>query len=498
MDFEELKDLIQAGESYHAEFKQTLDKSFVEESCAFANSGGGRILLGVSDSGDIKGITTDNIMRSRIQDTLRQIEPKLSCRVDAVLNIFVITIPEGTEKPYGCSKGFFMRMGANSQKLSRNEIIDFYQKEGRIRFDELRHSRADFEQDFDSTAFSRFLDLAGISRTIDQNTLLRNLNCLTADNRLTNAGVLFFSKDIDFILNHAVVVCALYKGDIKVNILDKKEFSGNIVDNIDNALLFVKRHTNVAYKIESTQHEEIPDYPEVALREAIINAVCHRDYFDKRSLAMVEVFENRVEISNPGGLPTGLKPEDFGTKSVARNPLIASLLHRIDYIERMGTGISRIRGAVEQHGGCTVEFAHTAFYTTIFRKNKAEEVGVKASEKKKDDFRDDFIVNEKEKAEKKDLLSSCSSEITSRNESICILQKLVGRRLVERVGSKLVENQLNILILLKQKPKTSKKELAESLKISTTAIDKNITKLKTLNVLKRVGPAKGGYWEIIE
>jgi ATP-dependent DNA helicase RecG len=164
----------------------------------------------------------------------------------------------------------------------------------------------------------------------------------------------------------------------------------------------------------------------------------------------------------------------------------------------MGTGISRIRGAVEEHSGCTVEFAHTAFYTTIFRKNKAEEVGVKASEKKKDDFRDDFIVNEKEKAEKKDLLSSCSSEITSRNESICILQKLVGRRLVERVGSKLVENQLNILILLKQKPKTSKKELAESLKISTTAIDKNITKLKTLNVLKRVGPAKGGYWEIIE
>jgi ATP-dependent DNA helicase RecG len=362
-----LTPLLLAGEGYHTEFKQSLDKSFVEEACAFANSGGGRIFLGVVDNGVIKGVDTGNVMRSRVQDTLGQIEPRLNCNIEAVGNVLVVKIPEGTEKPYGCSKGFFMRMGANLQKLTRNQIIEFFQKEGRIRFDELRHAKALYPDDFDTDAFSRFLKLAGISPSIDRETLLHNLDCLTADNRFTNLGVLFFARDIDFLLNHAMVVCVLYRGSEKVDILDKKDFTGNIVDNIDNALLFVKRHTKVRLKIEHLQHEEIPDYPEVALREAIINAVCHRDYFDKRANVQIDVFADRVVISNPGGLPSGLSPEEFGTKSVARNPRIASQLHRIDYIEKVGTGIMRIRQAVAEHGGTELELRYNDFFTATFR-----------------------------------------------------------------------------------------------------------------------------------
>ncbi|MGM0656855.1 MAG: Fic family protein [Thermodesulfobacteriota bacterium] len=283
--------------------------------CAFANSGGGRILLGVADNGVIKGIDTGNAMRSRVQDVLGQIEPRLSCEI---------------------------QVGANSQKLTRNQIIEFFKKEGRIRFDELRNAKAVYPDDFDPVAYGRFLKLAGISPNLDRDTLLQNLDCLTEDHRFTNLGVLFFARDIDFLLNHAMVVCVLYRGNEKVTILDKKDFTGNIVDNIDNDLLFVQRHTKVRLKVEHLQHEEIHDYPEVALREAIINAVCHRDYFDKRANVLVEVFADRVVITNPG-LPSGLSPEEFGTKSVARNPRIASLLHRIDYIEKVGTGIKRIR-----------------------------------------------------------------------------------------------------------------------------------------------------------
>jgi ATP-dependent DNA helicase RecG len=162
-----LAPLLQAGEGYHTEFKQSLDKSFVEEACAFANSGGGKILLGVTDNGGIKGIETSNTMRSRVQDTLGQIEPRLTCNIEVADNILVVHIPEGMEKPYGCSRGFFMRMGANSQKLTRNQIIEFFQKEGRIRFDELSHDKADYELDFDQNAFTRFLELAGISQSIE-------------------------------------------------------------------------------------------------------------------------------------------------------------------------------------------------------------------------------------------------------------------------------------------------------------------------------------------
>jgi len=372
MTASDLHEIIEAGEGYHTEFKQRLDKSFIEEVCAFANSGGGRLFLGVGDGGSIKGTDTSNASRSRVQDTLGQLQPKLDITVTPVGDTLIVTVPEGNEKPYGCSRGFFMRMGANSQKLERDQIIEFFKKEGRIRFDELRHQKADFEADFDPHAFARFVELAGISTAIDEKRLLRNLDCLTEDDKLTNAGVLFFSRDIDFLLNHAMVVCVLYKGTSKVDILDKKDFTGNLLDNIENALLFVKRHTNVALRIEHLQHEELADYPEVALRETIINAVCHRDYFDKRANVVIEVFEDRVVITNPGGLPSGLSPEDFGTKSVARNPLIASLLHRADYIERVGTGIERIRRAVAAHEGCTLDIQYNDFYTVTFYGMKVE------------------------------------------------------------------------------------------------------------------------------
>ena len=132
----------------------------------------------------------------------------------------------------------------------------------------------------------------------------------------------------------------------------------------------MKRHTNVQYRIEKLQREEIPDIPDVALREAIINAVCHRDYFDKSANVLIEVFDDRVEISNPGGLPSGLKPSEFGRKSVACNPLIASLLNRINYIEKVGTGINRIKQAVAENEKSLVEFSFDNGFSVVFRKLK--------------------------------------------------------------------------------------------------------------------------------
>ncbi len=449
---DELMPLLQAGEGYHTEFKQNLDKSFVEEACAFANSGGGRILLGVADNGVIKGIDTSNAMRSRVQDMLGQIEPRLSCNIEAIGNLLIVKIPEGTDKPYGCSRGFFMRMGANSQKLTRNQIIEFFQKEGRIRFDELSHDKAVYPDDFDPDAFSRFLKLAGISSSIDREILLRNLDCLIADKRLTNAGVLFFARDIDFLLHHAIVSCVLYKGSDKVHILDKKDFKANLVDNIDNAMLFIQRHTKLRYKIEHLRREEIPDYPEVALREAIINAVCHRDYFDKRANVLIEVFTDRVVITNPGGLPSGLPPEEFGTRSVARNPLIASLLHRIDYIEKIGTGINRIRQAVAEHGGTELDLHYNDFFTVTFRAKVA-------------------MVSDGE----------------------------IGREIGGEIGGEieLTERQREVLDLIRSTPTLSVKVLADRLGINPSAVEKHLQALKKKGVLRRVGGTRG-HWQVLE
>ncbi|WP_407355490.1 ATP-binding protein [Methanolobus sp. WCC5] len=437
-----IESIVAAGEGYHIEFKESLDKSFVEEVCAFANSNGGKVFLGISDKGIIKGVQTDNSFRSRVQDSLRQLQPQLDVKIEVHDNFIVADVPEGSEKPYACSRGFFLRNGANSQKLNRNEIIAFFQKEGRIRFEELRNGKADFENDFDERAFRNFLKLAGITSSIDKMALLRNLDCVTDDGKLNNAGVLFFAKDIDFLLNHAIVVCVLYKGTKKVNILDKKDFKENIVENIDNAILFVKRHTNVEYRIEKIRREEIPDIPDIALREAIINAVCHRDYFDRGSNVLVEVFDDRVEISNPGGLPSGLKPSEFGTRSVARNPLIASLLHRIDYIEKVGTGINRIRQAVDENEKTSVEFSYDGSFSVVFRKRAA------------------------------------GSEI--------------------ELGDGSEKSSEKILEAIKENPAITREELSQITDLSIRGVEWNLSKLKDEGKIKRIGSRKSGHWEVIE
>ena len=440
---EEIYNLIQAGEGFHLELKEAFDKSFMEEVCAFANSGGGKIIIGVSDSGIIKGCNTDNRSRSLIQDSLRSLQPNLDISIDIIDSLIVVMVPEGNDKPYACSKGFYVRNGANSQKLNRNEIVEFFQKEGRIHFDELRNDKANFKTDFDEKALIEFLGMAGISKTIDMSTLLKNLGCLTDEGKLTNAGVLFFTKDIDFILNNAIIVCVLFKGTEKVHILDKKDFSGNILENINNAVAFVQRHTNLEYVIKTLRRENVPEIPEVALRETIINAVCHRDYFDKRANVLIEIFDDRVIISNPGGLPGGLKPQDFGKKSVARNQIIASLLLRVNFIEKVGTGISRIRQAVSENGKSSVVFSYDdAFFTVTYTRN---------------------------------------------NETT--------QSTTQSTTQTLTEKQIEILQYLIKNPYASRQEMAENIAdITTDGIKYNLKRLQDIGVLKRIGPDFGGHW----
>jgi len=409
------------------------------------------VLFGVSDTGEIKGISIDNIIISRIQDVINRLEPKLDVKISTADHIIIVDVPQGKEKPYGCSRGFFIRIGPNSQKLTRNEIISFFQKEGRIRFDELENSKADFKRDFDKVAFNQFIKLSNITPTINHTFLLKNLDCTLDNGKFTNAGVLFFTKSTEFLLLQAKVVCVLYKGTEKLNILDKKDFNGNMIQNIEDAIMFVKRHTNIEYKIEKLRREEIPEIPDIALREAIINAVCHRDYFEKGANVMIEIFDDRVEISNPGGLPSGLTTKEFGTKSVVRNPVIASLLNRADYIEQIGTGINRIKNSIKEHSQGAVEFSYNNFFVVTFTRTK------KVTEK---------------------------------------LGERVGERVGQKVGENLTENQNTIIKSMMKNPYISARELSGIIGISQRKIEENISKLKKKGILERIGPAKGGYWKI--
>ncbi len=381
-------------------------------------------------------------------------------------NILVVHVPEGIEKPYGCSKGFFLRTGPNSQKLSRNEIIRFFQKEGRVRFDELINAKADFKKSFDEKAYQRLMQMAQISPVLDKVEILKNMDCLQmlkGKPHLTNTGVLFLASSIEFLMPQATITCALYKGNTKVTILDRKDFTSNVINNIESAIIFLKQHLKLGYKIEKIRREEIEEIPEIALREAVINAVCHRDYFEAGACTMIEIFDDRVEISNPGGLPSGLSEKDFGKKSVTRNPVIASLFYRIDYIEKMGTGIQRIKNACKQNKNAQPKFEFGSFFTVIFTRAAINRVG------EKDGVKDGVSIGVKD-----------------------------GVNFGENFGVKLTDNQVKILELIGANPYITSPELANQIGITKRNIEINISKLKSKDLLKRVGADKGGHWEIVK
>jgi len=188
-----LDDVLQLGEGQYIEFKESLDKSFAKEIVAFANASGGIIYLGITDSNAIKGISVTNKLKSQIQDIAHNCDPSIIISFIEMNNVIAVEIKEGENKPYSCSAGFFMRMGANSQKMKRNEILALAIKSGKIRFDEQICNNFDWK-DFDNEKFEYYLKLAGISNNLPKEEILKNLRILT-DEGFTNAGALYFAKE---------------------------------------------------------------------------------------------------------------------------------------------------------------------------------------------------------------------------------------------------------------------------------------------------------------
>ncbi len=376
MNKDELQLILEEGEGYRIEFKESMT-SIDKELVAFANSSGGRIFLGITDNKKIKGVKITNKLKSQVQDIANNCQPPIKIILGELENILIINVKEGEDKPSKCSSGFYTRVGPNSQKLNRNEIIEFFKSEGLIRFDKLINLKFDYNTHFDPKKLEHFLRLAGISKVLDASTVLTNLGVAEKQEGkviFNNTGILFFSKNLADIYFHTAITCVLYKGIEKIDVLDRRDFNEDLISSIDRAMIFLKQYIPLKYEMTGEpRRREIPEIPYEALREAIINAAAHRDYFKKGTNIMIEMFDDRIDITNFGGLAKGLKPEDFGKKSVLRNPNIANLLHRAGYIEKMGTGINKMKNLISKAGLPPIKFEFDNFFTVTFKRLKIKE-----------------------------------------------------------------------------------------------------------------------------
>lgn len=432
--------ITELGEGQFIEFKETFDKSLQKEIVAFANASGGVIYLGITDTGKPNGVDITNRLKSQIQDIAYNCDPSVLINLTEIDNVLAVEVSEGNNKPYSCSAGFFMRMGANSQKMTRNEILALAIKSGKVRFDEQICSNFDWK-DFDDEKFEYYLKLAGISYNLPKEEILQNLRVLTVEG-FTNAGVLYFAKVPYKYVISSKIRCVHFNDDDRVDILDKKEVDRGIIGNIEFAEAYLKERVPVRFEIKALRRKEFPEYPIEAYREAIVNAVVHFDYFLGDNIA-IEKLKSAIVINNKGEL---LFPKsEFGKKSEARNRLLVDLLARTDFMEKAGTGIKRVTNACIENGN---------------------------------DFHFDF---------------SDSFWITLQSNH----KKNVPENVPENAPENVPEKRLILIMeLIKLDASVSMLDLAKKIGVDHKTIKRDIAKLKNLGLLKRIGPAKGGHWEV--
>lgn len=366
-DKKELNMMLQEGEGYKIEFKENtrgLDKEIV----AFANSSGGRIFVGVTDEGKIKGVPISNRLKAQTQDIANNCRPRVKIFFEEFENCLVVHVREGDDKPYECSSGFYKRIGTNSQKMTRDEIIDFFKSEGKIRFDELIESKFSYPKDFDKNKLSRFLELAGLSKSAKIETILLSLGVAERQEGklyFNNAGVLFFAKDPQRFVPWSVFTVALFKDDAGMDIIDRKEIGGSLFEIVEKVMKFVRYYSKVAYRFTGMpQRENVYEYPSDAIREAVINSVMHKYYFEHGHNNILRFLPDRIRIEN-----CWQKPSHFvlGKTVFRRNHIVADLFARIGFGEKLGTGFERIREICKEDNAPfpVIEFNKNYFYVTF-------------------------------------------------------------------------------------------------------------------------------------
>ena len=206
------------------EFKRSLSRDLGRELCAFANASGGVVLIGVSDTGEVVGVSDHNRLKSRVQSIARSADPPIEVEVDNVGEILLVVVPPQKRKPYSFGGRFFLREGANSQQMSNAEVEDLFYAVGRLHFDRTPCVDFSLDDDLDEETWRQFGRRAKVPEAMDRVVVLRNLGLLDSQDCMTHAGAWLLAHNVRRFTTCAYVSCALFMGTGKLRILDRRDF----------------------------------------------------------------------------------------------------------------------------------------------------------------------------------------------------------------------------------------------------------------------------------
>lgn len=393
----ELRKLIARGESNTVELKVAPPRptELAERLCGLANANGGHLIIGVEDATlTIVGMADPQQALDVLLRATRMIHPLLVLDppepekyvVDGK-QLVVATVPPNRGPIYQSSGVCWVRRGTHTVPLSVQEMLEMANDRG-LQSWELQPARKATMQDLDTERIKAFLSQRPTrnrhQQRLDQiEQVLINLDCAvvttSGDIIPTNAGILFFGTDPQRFLPHSEVVCVLFRDTIGVGgYLDRKLITGTLQELIDEAETFIQKYTAVGARIEGWKRIDLPEYPIEALREAVINAVIHRDYARTGESVRIFMYQDRIEIHSPGLLLPGITVEMMErgeAPSKLRNPVLANLLRDVPgYMERLGTGVRFMLHETAKMGLPHPQFRERSEFQVCFRKAPEETV----------------------------------------------------------------------------------------------------------------------------
>ena len=417
------------------ELKERINADFKKEIVAFANTDGGEIYVGVAKDGTVIGVSDPEKEMERISSMIRDgIKPDLIAytTVQTVTeegkSLIRVGVTRGEKRPYHLSdkgmkpSGVYVRHGVTAAPASEENIRQMIKESDGTAFDKVRALNQDLSFHYAGEYFAK----CGIPFKREN---MRTIGLINQDGYYTNAALLLSDQ-----CEHSIK-CAVYDGTGKTRFHARKEFFGSILKQLEEAYEYIELNNHMVTDFEGLHRIDNYDYPQYALREALLNTIVHRDY-DYTGSTLINIFDDRIEFVSIGGLVRGLTLTDImHGVSQSRNMVIASVFYRLKLIESYGTGIQRI---IESYGEGKKqpEFIPAPASFIVVLKNLHFSTGAdRISEEKgiymTDEERVLSLFNEKQKISRKDVeeLFECSSFPAGK-----ILNNLIERGKIIRIG----------------------------------------------------------------
>ena len=453
-------------EHQHIEWKESWRDDCLRWVCGFANADGGVLVIGRNDRGEVAGIGNAHRLLEEVPNKVRDllgIMVDVNLQTSAGRDYLEIAVPS-YPNPISYRGEYYYRSGSTNQTLKGAGLERFLLRKRGLHWDgvpEPTFHAADCSQD----AFRLFAQRAVRSGRMDEAVLndsreaiLDNLE-LTQGQYLKRAACLLFSERPQHYVGGAWIKIGFFITDDDLRYQD--EIRGNLFAQVEKTLETLRQKYLKAYiSYKGLQRLETFLFPEGALREALLNAVVHKDYSSAIPI-QISVYDHQIVLWNPGQLPQDWTLERLMGKHPSHpfNPLMANAFFRAGHIESWGRGIEKIERECREHGidAPIYDYSFSGLMVT-FKANPEHLIAA---------------LGEKE------------------------ARRLLGEKVGEKVGETLTTNQQRILELLSQNPRMAAPELAEIVGISKRKIEQNVAILKRMGRLKRIGPAKGGHWEIV-